>query len=354
MNANSKLVDPIKGMSTLVRPKFSEGLVLNDDDLTLGVDYTRDLNRLMFRTLFGCGVMCGLVVTVKDECEKLYIQIADGVALDCRGDPIYVPSSQTVILDPKCHVEIPKEIWIALCRHDKCCAPRSTVCGCDDVDTPSVCTRIRDGFEIRVLPARPACACGCAVKGKADPARLEQSGQGTPAAASNPSVPAPPPEPQPTPGVRVEAGCWCVDPNDPCYKHHYAGECACECGEDCDCDCIILARLYQDAKEEWLSDHSVRRFIRPVLMRDPQVYAERTQGDKPKKTTLELAEELDRLAGVAAKLGRQAAAEATKTAADAARAAFEANALAERNENLKAGAAETAKAAKAEAKKKTT
>jgi hypothetical protein len=33
----------------------------------------------------------------------------------------------------------------------------------------------------------------------------------------------------------------------------------------------MLALVYQDANKTWKTDHSVRRFVRPVLMRDPQV-----------------------------------------------------------------------------------
>ena len=60
------------------------------------------------------------------------------------------------------------------------------------------------------------------------------------------------------------------------YEDHYAGKCGCDCTEnsECNCDCILLARLDNDGNNEnpaWSADHSVRRFIRPVLMRDPQV-----------------------------------------------------------------------------------
>ena len=34
MSANAKVVDAVKGNATLVRPRFSPGLLLRDDDLT--------------------------------------------------------------------------------------------------------------------------------------------------------------------------------------------------------------------------------------------------------------------------------------------------------------------------------
>ncbi|MFO1207190.1 MAG: hypothetical protein U1E63_15950 [Burkholderiales bacterium] len=69
----------------------------------------------------------------------------------------------------------------------------------------------------------------------------------------------------------------------PCYEDHYLGKCGCNCEdcEKCDCDCVLLARLDRVGSDpehpEWKADHRVRRFIRPMLMRDPQVENERKQ-----------------------------------------------------------------------------
>ena len=56
---NGTTLSSIKGTSTLVRPKFGPGMLLQADDLDSLTTYTRELNRLMFRSLFGCGVVCG-------------------------------------------------------------------------------------------------------------------------------------------------------------------------------------------------------------------------------------------------------------------------------------------------------
>jgi len=256
MNAKPKIADPVRGLSRLMWPSYSPGLLLRDDDLTQAVTYTRELNRLMFRTLFGCGVLCGLVVTfVSAACGKLKFTIDKGVALDCEGDPIEVPEQQTMTIDLCTADGQPKqlsELWFVLCRYDKCCAPRSTSCGSDDDQTVSVCTRERDGFEIRVVDTRPECACGCHPKKIAAKA------------------------------VESDPPYDCVDCQNECHRDHYAGKCPCDC---CDCDCIILAcaskRNGQDVWDLW---HNVRRFVRPVLMRDPQVEIEekarRQQPDK--------------------------------------------------------------------------
>ena len=333
MNAKSTLADPRPGIGTLVRPKFSEGLLLNDDDLTAGVDYTRNLSRLMFRSLFGCGVICGLVVDPEFKCEKLYIHVADGLALNCLGDPIEVPSPQTIIVDPRCGVELPDTVWVVLCPHDKCCAPRSTACSCDDTDTPSVCTRIRDGFEIRVLPERPACACGCPPLLPPSDLRTTQDDEVGQDPYTGDTVP------------RGGHDCWCADPKLPCFQHHYAGDCHCECGDGCDCDCVILARLYNHKTRGWQPDHSVRRFVRPVLMRDPQVVKER-QKAVAKKSAIEATND-------AAQAARETAEQAKTAEIQAAKADAEARVLRRLSEQAQIKAAEAMTAAKTEAQERT-
>ena len=169
MSANPNIVELVRNKSTLVRPRFSPGLLLRDDDLRQGVDYTRDLSRLLFRSFFGCGVVCGLVVEPKLVCGKLIVTVNEGIALDGRGDPIYVPGATEVKIDPTCGAQIPPKMWVVLCRTEQCCAPRAAVCGCDDEDAASVCTREQDGFEIKLVKEKPKAAavrarnCRCAI-----------------------------------------------------------------------------------------------------------------------------------------------------------------------------------------------
>jgi hypothetical protein len=252
MSTNGNVVKVIPGNSTLLRPCFSPGQTLRDDDLNQGIAYTRDLSRLLFRSLIGCGVVCGLVVKIEPpQCGKQYITVESGLALDSCGDPVYVPQPQRFALDEACVPNLPSRLWIVLCGIEKSCAPRTATCSYEETEASSVCTRERDGFEIRVLRARPACVCGCdEPKDRSDDMEL-----------------------------CIETDCKCVNPEHPCYKDHYQGKCGCDCAEnsDCNCDCILLARLDYHSDNEfpyWAADHSVRRFIRPVLMRDPQVEAE--------------------------------------------------------------------------------
>ena len=269
MNKSNVNIPGIKGTSKLVRPRFGPGMLLQHEDLELLNSYTRDLSRLLFGSLFGCGVICGLVVKVGDKCGKVQITVGAGVALACSGDPIHVPADQSFSLSEDCPPEISSPLWVVLCATSKCCAPRPSLCESDEDETKSECTRERDGFEIRVLPQRPTCVCGCP----------------EPTAPTEPVTPGNSTETPPDVillGDRRVNDCKCVDPDSECYKAHYDGLCGCNCDDcsDCDCKCILLARLNLNG-EIWSTDHSVRRFIRPVLMRDPQVEIEQSQTTTP-------------------------------------------------------------------------
>ena len=276
MIGSNSTIPPVKGTSNLARPRFAPGMLLQHEDLELMTDYARDLHRLMFRSLFGCGVVCGLVVGWKRYCGQDILTIGAGLGLDCGGDPIYVPSEQSVVIDVNCATNPSAKLWVVLCATTKCCAPRPSMCPGDDDEMVSACTRERLGFEIRVLTAAPKCACSCIIdkddkKDDKKKETLEEAPAGftedavivTPGAATTPATASP---------------CACVDPTNPCYADHYNGICGCNC-DDCAeggcCDCILLARVDKGTKLvegvlPWYPDHSVRRFIRPVLMRDPQ------------------------------------------------------------------------------------
>ena len=247
MNNTNEPVGIGKGLSTLERSRFGPGMLLHHEDLEQLNIYTRSLSRLLFQSFFGCGVICGLVVEVVEDCKMLKVTVNPGVALSCAGDPIYVPAAKDVYTKEGFEQKDDLELWVVLCGTTKCCAPRVTSCSCDDEETSSDCTREKDAFEIRLMLEAPKCACAC------PPPKNEQ-------------VP-----PQPAANAEGDDPCMCSGKR--CHEDHYAGICGCTCGEcsGCDCDCILLA--YIDLNEnprKWKVDHSVRRFIRPVLMRDPQ------------------------------------------------------------------------------------
>jgi hypothetical protein len=250
MSGASVTINSTRGMSTLVRPRFGPGMLLLHEDLEQLNVYTRELNRLVFRSLFGCGVVCGLVVSTQQKCGQGRISVGAGLALTCDGDPIYVPKDQSLAIDEKCDPNLPSELWVVLCSTVRGCAPRTSMCPSDDDETTSVCTREREGWEIRVVSEKPKCVCRC----------------------------------EPPVDNLEETDCMCLAPIPDCYEDHYAGRRSCECHDSnggC-CDCVLLARLERrdDTTPDWIADHRVRRFVRPVLMRDPQVWIEQERKKK--------------------------------------------------------------------------
>lgn len=259
MSTNNQPLALAKGSSTLARAKFGPGMLLQHDDLEQLNVYTRELNRLMFRSLFGCGVVCGLVVGAKVDCGKVTVTVGSGLALDCQGDPIYVPQPQSLVLDEECDPHIPTPLWVVLCGTEKCCAPRTSMCASDEDESASICTRERDYFEIRIVRTPPRCTCGCPEPDSKDPTQ-----------------------------DLLDSKCKCVNPEHKCYVDHYGGKCGCDCEDcaSCNCDCVLLARLDRSGENEnpvWTPDHRVRRFVRPVLMRDPQVWIEEEARQKKEK-----------------------------------------------------------------------
>ena len=275
MSTNDKIAEPRTGTSGLVRPRYAPGQMLQDDDLTQAVTYTRELNRLLFRSLLGCGVICGLVVSAEEKCGKVVISIAPGVALDCAGAALALTAAQSFVLDPSCKPlpEPPDSICIVIRASDRSCMPRVAGCSCDD-DTGT--TRINEGYELRLITNCPDCGCGC--DSKATPPAAAP-----PAQTPTPTLASPPKAAKKTAanalaatgGNAAAADCACVDPTDPCYADHYAAKCSC-CT---DCEWVTLARVFHTTLpnatgKTWEVDHSVRRLIRPVLMKDAQAEAD--------------------------------------------------------------------------------
>jgi hypothetical protein len=165
MRTDTELMKPTTGVSTLERPTYSPGLLLEDEDLTAGVDYGRNLTRLLFRSLLGCGVICGLKLEPTPTCggRKLAIKVMKGLGLDCDGNPIEVPKDVVIEYDPGCD-PFPTHIWVVACHTSQPCRPREAAgCGCDD-DGEMVKTRLRDGYRITLHggeePPADVCMCG--------------------------------------------------------------------------------------------------------------------------------------------------------------------------------------------------
>lgn len=282
MIANDKIPGSIKGASSLTRTKFFPGMMLQHDDLEQLSAYARDLSRLMFRSFFGCGVVCGLRVGSTTDCGTSIVTVDCGLALDCCGDPIYVPTTQKIPLKPKCGPE-PDKLWVLLCKAKKCCSPRPSMCS-DEEEATTQCTRESDWFEIRVVDEEPTCVCRCKTAKEPEEEPVDPPADPAGLAANV----APPPAQAP-----ASKECGCCD--ERCHEDHYKGICGCGCGncddgDDCECccDCVLLAELSpsDDPNSPWAPDHRVRRFIRPVLMRDPIACEEMEAKKKGEKKAL--------------------------------------------------------------------
>lgn len=157
------LNSPVAGTGSLSRPRFTPGQLLEDDDLNAGVDYTRNVVRLLMRSLFGCGIVCGLGVKaeLRDGGRKLCVTVEPGVAFDAAGNVIEVSKKQLVVLEDRCD-PIRSPVWVTLQHEEKPCRMRDASFQ-DEAADERVSTRWAEGFRIELVAAKeyPEGACGC-------------------------------------------------------------------------------------------------------------------------------------------------------------------------------------------------
>jgi hypothetical protein len=272
----TEALEPKKGWSSLQRPRYSAGLLLEDGDLTAAVDYTRDMIRLLMRSLFGCGVVCGLKVTAALDCgRKLKVSVAQGLAFDGAGNPIHVPSTEVVTHDFDC-CDIPEKVWVSICYTDKPCRPKDVSCS-DDEDSRREHTRIRDGYEIRLHTEFPTSSCGCG-KGPTTPAKTKKGGccqdegEKAAAAAAPAAAGAAAPAPAQAPATAAPAATapTVLGEGCDCYADHLNNVCSC----DCTSKCVYLAEITLWSNDEnkpidpaaLQADDAGRRSVRPMLL----------------------------------------------------------------------------------------
>jgi hypothetical protein len=255
---NNTLLTAQPGAASLVRPRYSPGLLLEDTDLTSAVDYSRNMIRLLARSLFGCGVICGLRISASLICEKRKLQVIvhSGVALDCQGNPIEVPRDVTLIYDPQCK-RFPETVWVAVCYSEQCCMPADVSC-CDADSDKVVHRRSQAAFEIRLYEQAPACGCTCEKPGdkpeKKDPNACCGDHANELAAHS-----------------RKDSDDRTVDLCD-CYRDHLEGKCACAC----DCTCVVLGKFNVNLDQQDLTpSYAPRRDVRPMLVGAMECYSRR-------------------------------------------------------------------------------
>jgi hypothetical protein len=257
-----------QGWSSLQRPVYSPGLLLEDEDLNAGIAYTQGLMRLMLRSLFGCGVICGLDVTVTSSCQgtKRKLVVEPGIAVDGEGNIIEVQKPWSHEFGPDCDGGWPERLWVVLCYREKCCRPKDVTCASDG-DPQSARTRVRAGFEIALWEKLPACTCRCKTGAEDDERDDDDDADcgcgGRKKAKVEASASA----------ERQKKDDSATDEPCPCYADHFNGVCGCEC-----CKCVVLARVVapgtlieKDEDDNELKppivkvDSSMVRRVRPVL-----------------------------------------------------------------------------------------
>ncbi len=270
------------GSSGIERPLFSPGLLLEDEDLTAGVTYTRDLSRLLFRSLFGCGVICGLEVTGTLICKRqqLRVSVGPGLALDGGGNPIHVTKSLQLTTPRDCNV-LPEWVWVVVCYKELGCHSRDIACS-PDADSQTAKTRAVDAYEFKLYEKPPACACACGKDPKTPreprPPRdccdelLEEDSQSA----------------DQTTQTQISAAGGAAAEPDPCdcYKGHYEATTCVDCG----CSCVVIAKvstktdsngkpivMTETAEIGTKVDTSVRRWIRPMLTGQCKCRKKKTQ-----------------------------------------------------------------------------
>lgn len=276
-------------VGALERPRYAPGLILEDSDLTAAVDYTRELNRLLFRSLFGCGVVCGLTVEAEEDCG-LGLVVAPGLALDGCGDPLHLREPVRFKLDerdgvPRRGDPRARDFWVIACAGEKSCRPRSVVCDEDDLQELQQATRTRSTVDISVTARPPSCVCGCA---SYDPAGEIEGAESDDARGRALDVYAR--KLLPASGGEVGPYDCCSDPFGCQGPHRSDPGCAsdCGCGDPCACGCcVLLAWVHwfpmegdDESTRGWGVLHNgVRRFVRPSLLPDPLAGVDRRPGN---------------------------------------------------------------------------
>jgi hypothetical protein len=143
------------------RNHYFHGKTLSARDLTAEQRYFNEKRWLINRFAIGWGVVCGLDVSLDDDC----LTVTQGLALDCCGREILVCANETLPADA-----IAKELGVD--PEGRACDTRWALCldyrecGVEAVKRPSSCdqqdrgydyNRIRDSYQLCVRPFDKAC-----------------------------------------------------------------------------------------------------------------------------------------------------------------------------------------------------
>ncbi len=151
-----------KQRTNLVTPVFADGMVVTADDLNAASAHPADLMRTLVRAAFGCGIVCGLRVTLNPDNDEargpdansLQIRLHPGTALDCVGNPLQI--CEDIVFDFKrdpcdCKPSTPEEVFIAVARCVVEEPAESDDCTDPCADTSATGSRRRDYVRVRAF-----------------------------------------------------------------------------------------------------------------------------------------------------------------------------------------------------------
>ena len=249
----------ITGDSSLVLPATAPACCWRTTTSPRPSRTTQSMIRLLFRSLFGCGVICGLDVKAEVSCNGTRVDatIGRGVALDCMGNPIEVTKSTQIAYNCVCD-PVPEWLWVVLCYRESCCRPKDVSCTADD-DGQIVQTRVKEGYEVRLYSTSRSARAR--VK---SPPRARRNGR-APAATTRMTMRTsrrrPPlrrrrlsllqsrrkPSSARWTGPQYDETSPSGQPRQPrlpevcdCYEDHLEGKCDC----DCCCPCVLIGKIH--------------------------------------------------------------------------------------------------------------
>ncbi|WP_222271570.1 hypothetical protein [Modestobacter marinus] len=139
--------------TTIEAVTFRDGMIVTADDLDAAMRYPTSLLLTVFRAFFGCGVVCGLELRLKQPTGGGWVLCIDrGVAVDGHGHPIELCAAVELDLSPEaCACEPPPDkVGIAVRRITSDQAPHDA-CTCD-LDEPRFdCRRVRDHVVVKAF-----------------------------------------------------------------------------------------------------------------------------------------------------------------------------------------------------------
>jgi len=140
------------GEASLKRPKFSAGLLLEDSDLTLAVEFTRELNQLLVRAMLGAGILCGFKVSPTLTGCCVTVSVRRGVAVDACGALVELAHDASVSFEIACEAQTrPAQFAVLINRSERACGQRDLACADEEHDGATVATRLIDGYKIAVV-----------------------------------------------------------------------------------------------------------------------------------------------------------------------------------------------------------